>query len=147
MSRRLARQMALQTLFQMEFSEIESEQALASVKDEQQEKVSSKSIAYAQSLLEGACNEKNRIDEWIAAHAKDWDIDRLSKIDLAILRIAIYEMFFADDKIKPSVAINEAVEIAKLYGDDESPRFINGVLGKIVRTYSDEVKEENVSGH
>lgn len=55
-------------------------------------------------------------------------------VDRNILRIAVYEMFFAEDKLVPNVAINEAVEIAKIYGTDDTPRFINGVLGKMVRS-------------
>ena len=143
MSRRLARQMTLQTLFQMEFSQVKAEDAFVVVLEEQQEKVTKNGISYAEILIQGVLENKAGLDELIAAYTKDWDITRLNRIDLAILRTAVYEMNFAKQVISPSIAINEAVEIAKLYGDDESPRFINGILGKIVK----EGSEKNVSGN
>ena len=59
-------------------------------------------------------------------------------VDRNILRIAVYELFFSEEKLAPTVAINEAVEIARIYGTDDSPRFINGVLGKMVREDGEE---------
>ena len=143
MSRRLARQMTLQTLFQLEFSQVTAEDAFVVVLEEQEEKVTKNGISYAETLIQGVLENKARLDELIAAYTKDWDITRLNRIDLAILRTAIYEMAFAKQVISPNIAINEAVEIAKLYGDDESPRFINGILGKIVK----EGSEKDVSGN
>lgn len=71
------------------------------------------------------------IDETIAAHAKGWKLDRIAKAELAILRLAVYEALY-DDQIPVGVAINEAVELAKRYGDDNGSVFVNGILGKIV---------------
>ena len=70
------------------------------------------------------------IDEKITKTAKGWRIDRMSRVDLSILRLAVYELVF-DDSIPDGVAINEAVELAKEYGGDESSSFINGILGVI----------------
>ena len=68
------------------------------------------------------------IDETIGRNAKGWRIDRMSGVDLSILRLAIYELDY-DPDIPEGVAINEAVELAKMYGGDESPSFVNGILG------------------
>ena len=73
------------------------------------------------------------IDEKLGQYAVDWTVERMPAADRNILRIAVYEMLYAEEKIVPGVAINEAVEIAKLYGSEDAPRFINGVLGKMVR--------------
>ncbi|MBQ7432394.1 MAG: transcription antitermination factor NusB [Lachnospiraceae bacterium] len=69
------------------------------------------------------------LDEKIAAVSKGWSIDRMGKVDLSILRVALYEMLY-DDEVPVKVAINEAVELAKSYGGDSSPQFINGILAK-----------------
>ena len=74
--------------------------------------------------------ERPKIDESITSVAKGWRIDRMSKVDLSILRLAVYELLL-DDSIPEGVAINEAVELAKSYGGDESPSFINGILGSL----------------
>jgi len=71
------------------------------------------------------------IDEKISANAKGWKIDRIAKAELAILRLAIYEASY-DDSVPVGVAVNEAVELAKQYGEDNSSAFVNGILGKIV---------------
>lgn len=76
--------------------------------------------------------KKEEIDAMIDEVSKTWKANRISKTDLMVLRVAIYEMKFSGD-VPEKVAINEAVEIAKIYGGDESPSFINGVLGRLVR--------------
>lgn len=72
------------------------------------------------------------IDKDISENTVDWSVDRMAKVDLTILRLAYYEIKY-DEDIPNNVAINEAVEIAKIYGGDNSPAFINGVLAKLVR--------------
>ncbi len=79
------------------------------------------------------------IDEMLNGAARGWKTKRFPSCDLAILRLAVYEMLF-DDSIPVGVAINEAVELAKKYGGDESPAFINGVLGEISKTHAPENK-------
>ena len=88
---------------------------------------------YIESLLAGVRANLPAIDEQIAAFSRGWRIDRLTGIDRSILRIAVYEMFFDNAPLKPSIAINEAVELAKVYGTDDSARFVNGVLGAMSR--------------
>ena len=83
--------------------------------------------AFGEELVRGALKELDEVDPVIRKHATNWDFHRIAKIDLAILRLAIYEMSFRDD-IPPVVTINEAIELSKMFSIDESKRFINGIL-------------------
>jgi len=85
---------------------------------------------YFLSVVQGAVEKKGEIDELIQNHAKGWTLERMPKVDLAIMRLAIYELQYRKD-IPWNVSINEAVELAKKYGGDQSKTFINGVLGKV----------------
>ena len=97
--------------------------------------ISEEEDAYALALLDGILTNLSVIDAKIAAYAIDWAVDRMPAVDRNILRIAIYEIFLSPDAIASSVAINEAVEVAKKYGTEDSARFINGVLGKMVKNH------------
>lgn len=89
-------------------------------------------IAYIKDIGNGINKEQQEIDEQIAKNLKkDWKIERISKIDLSLLRLAIYEIRYKDIPFK--VVINEVVELAKKYGEEQSPSFINGVLANIVK--------------
>jgi len=79
-----------------------------------------------------------KIDKLIGDHAEGWDFGRLSRMDKAVMRLAICEMLFVEN-ISPAIAINEAVELAREYSTDEAPKFVNGVLGKIARNIDDVV--------
>ena len=88
---------------------------------------------YAEMLVEGVSEHLDEIDEKLVATSENWALDRMPVVDRAILRLAVYEMLYVDE-VPVSVAINEAVELAKAYGgEDESSRFVNGVLGRISR--------------
>ncbi len=80
----------------------------------------------------GISNNRSTIDEKIKSHLKDWDFNRINKIDLAILRLAIYEICFVDD-IPCKVSVNEAVELSKAFGEDSSSSFVNGILAEIIK--------------
>ena len=82
-------------------------------------------------LVEGVAEHAARIDELIDAHASNWSIDRLPDVDRAILRMAVFELLWADD-VPDAVVIDEAVELAKALSTDDSPGFVNGVLGAIL---------------
>jgi len=84
------------------------------------------------SEVTGIFAKQQELDTIITKYLKDWDLDRIAKVDLALLRLALYEVYHVSD-ISTATAINEAVEIAKVYGTDESPAFINGLLGQAVR--------------
>lgn len=85
---------------------------------------------YAQDLLNGIVSHLDEIDSWIEDTAENWTLSRMPIVDRNIIRLATYEIAFCED-IPTGVAINEAVEIAKAFGGDESPKFVNGVLGRI----------------
>jgi transcription antitermination protein NusB len=82
-------------------------------------------------LVEGVAEHAHRIDELIDTHASGWSIDRLPDVDRAILRMAVYELLWADD-VPDAVVIDEAVELAKALSTDDSPAYVNGVLGAIL---------------
>ena len=112
MIRRTARELVVQSLFQIDFSGCGAEDALTAAVEEQNTKDAVKAQSYAQKTVNG---------------------ERMPGVDRNILRLAVYEIYYAEEKIPAGIAINEAVEIAKIYGSEDSPRFINGLLGKMVR--------------
>ena len=98
---------------------------------------------YARSLVLGVASHAARIDSAISGRSQNWAIDRMPVVDRCVLRLAVFEMMFADD-VPVSVSINEAVELAKEFGgEDDSHRFVNGVLGRIAKDI--EGKGENAS--
>lgn len=86
---------------------------------------------YISELLNGVIANIDAIDEQILNNLKGWTIDRIAKIDLAILRLAIYEIKYIEN-VPVKVTLNEAVELAKMYGDDNSANFVNGLLAKVI---------------
>ena len=87
-------------------------------------------IDFANGIVDGISEHSEEIDQIIASASKGWAIDRMPKVDISVLRVAVYELLF-DKKAPQKVVINEAVRIATKYGGEDSPRFINGVLGKV----------------
>ena len=85
---------------------------------------------FAELLIRGVFQHIVAIDEKVKAYADNWDFERIASVDLAILRLAVYEMLFRDD-IPPVVSINEAIEIAKRFSSEESGRFVNGILDRV----------------
>lgn len=83
-------------------------------------------------LVEGTGEHRARIDEILAAYAEGWTIDRMPGVDRAVLRLGVYELLWRDD-VPDAVVIDEAVELAKSLSTDESPRFVNGVLARVLR--------------
>lgn len=133
MSRRTAREMALQTLFQMDYNaNVAPESALTMVIEEIGD-VAEKDREYAAMLVEGARNSLADIDVIIANSAYEWKVDRMPGVDRNIVRLAIFEMKFGPGALPPGVVINEAVELAKQYGTEDSARFVNGILGALVK--------------
>ncbi|CEP81692.1 transcription antitermination factor NusB [Paraclostridium sordellii] len=86
---------------------------------------------YLNEMVKNGELNKSTIDELISKYAKNWTINRMAKVDLAILRLAVCEILYIPN-IPTKVSINEAIELAKLYCDDKSPKFINGILGSVV---------------
>jgi N utilization substance protein B len=85
---------------------------------------------YTVTLVEGVRSQLSRIDELLAEHSEGWTLDRMPAVDLAVLRLGLYELLWAKDVPDP-VAIDEAVQLAKMLSTDDSPRFVNGLLGRI----------------
>ncbi|MCD8316803.1 MAG: transcription antitermination factor NusB [Eggerthellaceae bacterium] len=100
---------------------------------------------YAMTLIEGVESHKDAIDARLAATSENWAVTRMPIVDKTILRLAAYEMEYLDE-IPISVAINEAVELAKTFGgEDESPRFVNGVLGRIAKALEAEKAQQEAA--
>ena len=133
MSRRIARELVLQSLFQVDFTKTEPEAALAAAMEAQGVVAGEASVAYARQVLLGTVAHLAEIDAKISGHAKNWELSRMPVVDRNILRLAVYEMLFAEEKQPVNIAVNEAVELAKLYGSEKSGSFINGVLGQLMR--------------
>jgi len=89
---------------------------------------------YTVELVEGVTAQRARIDAILAEYAEGWTVDRMPDVDRAVLRLGVYELLWRDD-VPEAVAIDEAVELAKSLSTDESPRFVNGVLGRIQRDH------------
>ena len=131
MSRRNARKNAFVLLFQMEFNAAEEQEQMTDLFfAEQDEVVTEEDRAYTMAAVEGTRANLEAIDAVIDSFAKGWNTQRMNRVDLAILRLAVYELKYSKDA-PVRVVINEAVELAKKYSSDEAPAFINGVLGKI----------------
>lgn len=146
MSRRQAREVALQALFQLDLNplnEAESpdevrvlafDTAISSYEDEDKKLLDKENDRlFAMSLINGTRDNLEAIDEVISSVSKDWKLARMSGIDRNVLRLAIFEIRFADEPMQPGIAINEAVELSKRFGTDDSGKFVNGVLGAIIR--------------
>jgi N utilization substance protein B len=121
---------AFQTLFQIDLGKNDVEDALEYRLSEVV--LNEQDTDYVRRAVRGVNQQVRALDRQINAVADGWEVHRLGSIDRSILRLAIYEIVFMDD-IPVGVAVNEAVELAKEFGDDDSPRFINGLLGTVVR--------------
>ncbi len=124
MKRRIAREKALQAMYQIDISEANPAEALENVLEDE------KPDEFLQGLVEGTTANLQQIDQEISKHLERWSIDRLAKVDVNILRLGVYELLFNED-VPQNVVINEAIEIAKIYGDEKSGKFVNGILSKV----------------
>lgn len=130
MKRREAREKALQALFQMDVSGIDPADAMRNVLEE------AELDDFLQELISGTAEHMDEIDSEIGTYLENWSLERLGKVDLNVLRLGTFELKFTD--VPPNVAINEAIEIAKIYGDEKSGKFVNGILSKINGEKSEE---------
>lgn len=121
--------MALQVLFQIDLTDAPPEQAFAGTM--QFHNLDADHYDFTRDLVRGVRAELKQLDEVASRLSRDWPLARMPAIDRNIIRMGLYEIIYGPD-IPHNVAINEAVELAKIYGTDESPRFINGILGKYV---------------
>lgn len=131
MSRRTARKHIFNLIFQSEFNKDMEAAELMETYSAEYEDYENGDAEFIRREYEGIVSKIDDIDAVINSLAKGWSVPRLSKVDLAILRLAVYEIEYSD--IPDKVSVNEAVELAKEFGEDKSPSFINGVLGSVVR--------------
>jgi len=142
MNRHLARTLAMQTLYEWDFQPQNSIhdmlQANLEATNNQNE-----DATFVEQLLNGVITKRDEIDGLITSVAPEWPIDQISVVDKSILRLSIYELTYQTD-VPAKVIINEAVELAKTFGGDNTSRFVNGVLGTVYRQ-SDRYKEDEES--
>ncbi len=143
MNRHLARTLAMQTLYESDFRSETSIEDLLQSNIEATENAAD-DTTFLKQLVHGVIEHKEKIDALITQAAPEWPLDQISVIDKSILRLATYELLYSKD-IPPKVAIDEAVELGKTFGGDNTSRFVNGVLGSIYRQgdrYDPEDKKE-----
>jgi len=128
MGRRAAREIAMKLIYQLEIQKDSREEQIRQTLE--QEALNENDTKYIVDVVEGVYKNVEEIDKTIEMYSKGWKLSRLSKVDLSILRLIIYEMCFRND-IPFNVSINEAVELAKNYSGEESGSFVNGILGKV----------------
>ena len=132
MSRKRARIGAMQALFAMDVNDDFSTDKLDIFMENHE--FQGDEVDYIKRTVPDILDKLDLVDETIEKNLKGWTMARLAKVDRQILRIAVYEFLYKDD-IPEEVSINEAVEIARLYSSDEAPKFINGILGTIYRSF------------
>ncbi|EHI99742.1 NusB antitermination factor [Clostridium sp. DL-VIII] len=130
MNRKLSREKTMELLFGMTLSKDTIEEVIEGFVENYEENIKEIDLTYVKQALIGIENNKEEIDKVIEANLHNWKIDRISKVNLSILRLATYEVLY-DKEVPRNVAINEALEIARRYSDEKSVAFINGVLDKI----------------
>jgi len=132
MNRKKSREKAMELLFSITLSKDSVEEAMEVFVDNYEGNIKELDLDYIKALLEGVEANKNEIDSIIERNLQNWKLDRISKINLTILRVGVYEIVF-DENIPKKVALNEAIELGKIYSDEKSGSFINGVLDKVLK--------------
>ena len=141
MSRRKGRILAFQGLYSWDVGGMTKEDVLALswVENEKNEEVTDTETAtFARVLIAGAIESQAKIDELIKANLKGWDFNRVNKVSLAILRLSVYSLLFQKD-VPSTIVIDEAIDIAKEYGQDDAFKFVNAVLDNVKKTVSEKV--------
>ncbi len=133
MSRKSAREAAFKAIFEIPFHSGETPEEIIDfcIVNQKEDLNSDSDKMYFKAVTSKCFENLEQIDEKISSHLKDWTIERISKINLSILRLAFCEIIYMED-IPYQVSINEAVEVAKKFGDDDSPSFVNAVLASAV---------------
>ncbi|WMJ81860.1 transcription antitermination factor NusB [Clostridium sp. MB40-C1] len=132
MNRRKSREIAMKLLFEMTINKEEYKYILERFKENTEIKLQDVDFEYITKIIQGIEENIKIIDGQIENNLRNWKLNRLSKIDMSILRLATYEIMFLDD-VPDKVSVNEAIELTKKYSDDNSPAFINGVLGNMIK--------------
>ena len=127
-ARRKARTLALQALYEIDSAGRTPETAVARLLENT--RLSEENAAFVRELVSGALRHREEIDSKVRQFAPAWPLEQMAMIDRNILRLAIFEILF-DNKVPVKVAVSEAVELAKSFGSESSPKFVNGVLGSV----------------
>lgn len=144
-NRHLGRIVALQTLYEYEFrtqsgdTSVDIDEVLGRNLERYESAIDDKS--FVQELVSGVIKEQPDLDAKIQPIAPEWPIEQIARIDRSVIRIGLYELLHRAEVVPPKVAINEAVELAKAFGSDNSSKFVNGVLGTAYRTLVEEVTD------
>ena len=133
MSRKKSREKAMELLFSITLSKDSVEEAMEVFVDNYEDNIKELDLDYIKNLLNGVEANKEEIAKIIEKNLQNWKLDRISKVNLTILRLGVYEIAF-DENVPKKVALNEAIELGKLYSDQKSVSFINGVLDKVLKT-------------
>jgi N utilization substance protein B len=147
MKRRLAREIVVQSLYQIEMNGVTGDEAVDIVMEEaRQDNEIGTDVAelasinaFTRELVQGVKEKQEIIDQSLVVYLTGWQVDRLSRVDRQILRLAVFELMFRKE-VPAKVVINEAIELAKHFGLEENGKFVNGVLGRMLRE-----REENQS--
>ena len=146
-NRHLGRIVALQSLYEFEFRtgsedpEVDIDEILTRNLDRYSSAI--EDTTFVKNLVMGVIEHQQDLDEKIQPMAPEWPLEQIARIDRSTLRLGLFELLHSKDKVPPKVAINEAVELAKAFGSDNSSKFINGVLGTAYRTFVE--KSEDAS--
>jgi N utilization substance protein B len=138
MSRKVARDIAMRMLYAADLGGEVDLIDLAADDENGRANLDAADWDYIRAAIAGHAGARGEIDERIEGMANGWRVERIARVDLAILRLAVYELFY-DKAVPESVVINEAVRLAKKYGAEKSGAFVNGVLGGIARTQPDDM--------
>ena len=135
MARKTARQVAMQLIYQYELGG----EGVSSTIEESMDKpdLNADDMAYIQAMLDGTGEKQQELDELIGRYAVGWSLERIAKVDLSILRLALYEMLYCES-IPQGVSINEAIELAHTFSTPEAASFINVILGSVSRAPKEE---------
>jgi len=128
--RTFARECALKILYRIEISRESADSSLSDFWSKTAGSITKEPYDFAEALVKGTCGNLAAIDGIISKYTDNWNISRMAVVDKNIIRMSTYEMLYRDD-IPPNVSINEAIELAKKYGDVDSGKFVNGILDKI----------------
>jgi N utilization substance protein B len=149
-NRHLGRIVALQTLYEYEFriSADDKSAAIDEILSRNLERYEQEidDTEFVKLLVEGVLQYQNELDDQIRPLAPEWPLEQVARIDRNILRLGLYELLYRADQVPPKVAINEAVELAKAFGSDNSSKFINGVLGTAYRTLVEKSEDATDAG-
>jgi N utilization substance protein B len=138
--RRKAREIALQVLYELDVLDIDAAEAIAIFWN--YFGAPEESRKFSTLLIEGTCEKKEEIDSLISSCSDNWSLARMSRVDRNILRMAVYELLYCPD-IPPKVTLNEAIDLGKSYGSENSGSFINGILDALyLKLYKDEADQK-----